>query len=255
MSPTRPERSDQSVGLEDISHFPRYPGILPALASHLRRQFPKYGLAGAAVVSACSLLAALAYQGPGGESYSIFNHFISELGDSGVSQLDWLFNLGLLAGGILFLPFILGLSLALPGWLSKLGGAAGVVAAISLAGVGIFPMNNLEPHILAAMTYFRSGLVTVLLFSLAIQLQPAERLVLNKWANLGSLIAVICYSFFLVFMQIPTGRESSDLDLSWMVSRPAVLPLAILEWSIFFSTILWFAVIAISRKRSPATAG
>ena len=255
MSPTRPERSNQGVDLEDTPPHPPYEGSFPALASHLRLHYPRYGLAGAAAVSACSLLAALAYQGRGGESYSIFNHFISELGESGVSSLDWLFNLGLLAGGILFLPFILGLSLALPGWLSKLGGVAGVVAAISLAGVGIFPMNNLEPHILAAMTYFRSGLVTVLLFALAIQLQPEGRLVLNKWANLASLVAVICYAFFLIFMQIPTGRESSNLDLSWMVSRPDVLPLAILEWSIFFSTILWFAVIAISRKRSSATAG
>lgn len=239
----------------DTSQPPACAGVLQTLASHLRRFYPRYGLTGAVVVSSATLLTALAYRGQGGDAYSILNHFISELGESGVSQLDWLFNLGLLAGGILFLPFILGLALSLPGWLSRLGGVAGVLAAISLSGVGIFPMNNLEPHILAAMTYFRSGLLTVLLFGLAIQFQPSGWVVINKWANLISLVTVACYSLFLIYMQIPTGRDTSNLDLSWMVSRPTIMPLAILEWTIFFSTILWFAVIAISRKRSPATAG
>ncbi|MFO7623216.1 MAG: DUF998 domain-containing protein [Anaerolineales bacterium] len=201
-------------------------------------------------VTVCILITAFSYQGRGGESYSLFNHFISELGEAGVSRLGWLFNAGLVAGGLLFLPFSLGLGLALPGWLSKLGGIAGVVAAISLAGVGIFPMNNLEPHITAAMTYFRSGLFTVVLFGLAIQLQPKGQIVLDKRVNLASLLAVVCYGSFLFYMQLPTKQASSNLDLSWMVSRPSIWLLAILEWSIFFSTILWFTVIALGRKRS-----
>ena len=207
------------------------------------------------MVSACILLTAFAYQGQGGEPYSILNHFISELGETGVSRWAWLFNFGLVAGGVLFLPFSLGLGLALTGWLSWLGGLAGAVAAISLAGVGIFPMNNLQPHIVAAMTYFRSGLITVLLFGLAIQLQSKKQILLNKWVNLASLLAVICYSAFLFYMQLPTGEGAQNLDLSWMVSRPAVLPLAVLEWSIFFSTILWFAAIAITGKRAALTGG
>jgi hypothetical membrane protein len=196
-----------------------------------------------------------AYTGRGGEAYSLFNHFISELGEVGISHLAWLFNAGLVTGGLLFLPFCLGLGLVLPGWLSKMGSVAGVVAAISLAGVGIFPMTYLEPHIIAAMTYFRSGLVTVILFGLAIQLQPKGRIVVNKWVNLASLVAVACYSGFLIYMQLAPGQESNNLDLSWLISRPAVRPLAILEWSIFFSTILWFTVIAFGGKRSAVNAG
>jgi hypothetical protein len=87
-------------------------------------------------------------------------------------------------------------------------------------------------------------------FGLAIQLQRKKPIVLNKWVNLASILAAICYSVFLLYMQISTERDSSNLDLSWMVSRPAVWPLAILEWSIFFSTILWFNVIAFAGKRA-----
>lgn len=58
----------------------------------LRRGNFYFGLAGAALVAACSLAAALAYAGPDGEPYSLLNHFISELGEVGVSPLAWLFN-------------------------------------------------------------------------------------------------------------------------------------------------------------------
>jgi hypothetical protein len=34
--------------------------------------------------------------------------------------------------------------------------------------------------------------------------------------------------------------------LSGQSARPAVLPLAILEWAVFFSTVLWFFVIALA---------
>jgi hypothetical membrane protein len=215
----------------------------------VRLHYPRFGLAGAILVSACILLTALAYSGRGAESYSLFNHFISELGDVGISRLAWLFNAGLVAGGLLFLPFCIGLSLALPGWLAKLGGIAGVVAAVSLAGVGVFPMTNLQPHIIAAMTYFRSGLLTVVFFGLAIQAQPKGHSVVNKRVNWASLLAILCYSVFLLYMQLPAGPEPSGLDLSGLTARPDIWPLALLEWSIFFSTILWFIVIAVGGKR------
>jgi hypothetical membrane protein len=238
--------------MREFSRSPLPSGILSALPRYLRLHYPRFGLAGAAVVSVCILITAAAYQGRGGEAYSILNHFISELGEYGVSQLAWLFNAGLIVGGLLFLPFSLGLGLTLPGWLSKMGCLAGVVAGTSLAGVGLFSMNNLDPHIIAAMTYFRSGLFTVVIFGLSIQLQPKGRVVLNKWVNLTSLLAFICYASFLFYMQLPTERDSSALDLSWMVSRPTIWPMAILEWSIFFSTILWFTVLAFGGNRSAA---
>jgi hypothetical membrane protein len=215
----------------------------------LTRNFARFGLAGSLVVAACSLLAALAYTGRAGERFSPLNHFVSELGEVGVSQLAWLFNAGLIAGGLLFLPFSLGLGLALKGLWARLGMLSGTVAALSLAGVGLFPMNNLEPHILAALTYFRAGLVTVLLFGLAVQLQPRGRVLIDRRANLASLLAFFFYAAFLVYMQTGSGGEGSGLNPNWQTDRPAVWPLAVLEWGIFFSTVAWF--FALSRMKKP----
>jgi hypothetical membrane protein len=214
------------------------------LISFLRRYYAASGLTGAGVVALFSLVAALFYTGPSGERYSLLNHFISELGQVGVSPLAWLFNLGLIIGGLLFLPFSLGLGLTLRSWVGGLGAAAGAGAALALAAVGLFPMNNLDPHVTAALTYFRLGLVTVVVFGLAIQLQPRNRVVVRRWANLASLAAAGSYLAFIVFMTRMPLTGANPLDPAFHSGRPGVWPLAVLEWAVFFSTIAWFAAIA-----------
>jgi len=67
------------------------------------------GLAGGGLIVCASVITALTYHGTNGELYSPFNHFISELGQRGVSQLAPLFNIRLMIGGVLFALFMLGL--------------------------------------------------------------------------------------------------------------------------------------------------
>jgi hypothetical membrane protein len=221
------------------------------IITYLRRNYASFGLAGATVVSFCALVAALFYTGPDGEPYSVLNHFISELGEVGVSPLAGLFNLGLIASGLLLIPFCLGLGLALPGWLSKVGLMAGLATALSLSGVGVFPMNNLPAHITAALAYFRTGLATVILFGQAILFQPKEEVVLDRRVSLASLVAAACYAGFILYMgNMPTTGGTNALDPSFRSGRPAVWSLAVLEWLVFFSTILWFAAIALAGRKA-----
>lgn len=213
-----------------------------SITGFLRRRFSAFGLAGAALISFCISISALMYRGRAGETYSIFNHFISELGEVGVSKLAWLFNFGLIAGGLLFLLFVIGMGQAIPGRLSKIAMLSGMVSSISLSAVGIFPMNNIGPHTQAAMMYFRAGLLTVLLFGVAVQLQKRGQEAIDKRANLAGIVAFLTYFLFLAY---PYFRSVSLGDS--LSSRPAFMPLAVLEWSIFFGTILWFFVIALAR--------
>ena len=216
----------------------------------LHRNYVYFGLAGATLVLLCSLVVALFYIGPSGEPYSPLNHFISELGEVGVSPLAWLFNLGLIAGGLLLIPFCIGLGLNLPGWISKVGLIAGLVTALSLAGIGFFPMNNLPPHISVAQIYFRSGLATLTIFGLAIVLQPKEQATLDRRASLASLVAGACYASFILYMSfspLPGGTDA--LDPNFRSGRPFVWPLAVMEWVVFFSTILWFVAIALAGRK------
>ncbi len=209
--------------------------------------FPYFGLAGCAVILITTAVSGLAYRGRRGEAYSAFNHFISELGERGVSARADVFNAGLIAAGVCFVPFIVGLAARLGGAWAGLGAAAGVVTAAACIGVGALPMNNLTPHTWAAMTYFRAGLAMVLFFTIAIAAQPAGRVAVPKASLLFSLLACASYAGFLALVR---GRSARDhvpniLDPEAQAERPRFWALPAVEWCIFFSTVLWFFAVAV----------
>jgi len=213
----------------------------------LLASFKSFGLLGCAVIVLSELATALAYSGKRQEPYSVLNHFISELGEIGVSRLARVFNGGLIAGGILLVPFIVGMGIYLGNPWAILGILAGVWAAVSCVLVGCFPMNNLTPHIRAAVSYFRSGLVMVLLFSLAILAQPEEGTLIPKIADIFGVISVLAYAAFLFLLsRQPVGTEVSDnFDPAAVKERPRFWLTPAIEWAVLFSTILWFFSIAV----------
>lgn len=200
--------------------------------------------AGAASAILGALIAGLAYRGRWGERYSILNHFISELGEVGVSQLAWAFNLGLILCGLCLLPASVCLGLMLPGVLSKLGMAAGIVAAISVALVGVFPMNKITPHTRAAVTYFRAGLVMVFFFTLAILFQSANVPVLPRWIVLVGLPTVAAFAYFLIYSRVSYNAPENPLS-PLETGRPRVWRMAVSEWAIFLTSVPWFLAIAL----------
>lgn len=210
--------------------------------------YPLFGLAGAIVMCLCIVVSAAVYTGKRGERYSPWNHFISELGEQGVSKAAAVFNIGLILGGMLFVPFVIGLACTINNTWAFMAGLMGAWAGVSVLLVGVFPMNNLTPHIRAAMSYFRSGLLAVLLFSLAIFLQPADARPVPLAANLFGLLAVITYSLFLIYPRLHPRQEGAPniLDPESMPQRPAFWLLAALEWAVFLSTILWFMGISLA---------
>ncbi len=183
------------------------------------------------------------YRGKCGEQYSPLNHFISELGEVGVSRAAGVFNSGLLLGGLILIPYILSLGISFGSFLGWLGTAAGIIAVLGVAAVGIFPMNNLKPHAIAAMTYFRAGLMMVLFFGLAIIFQPGSKVSIPQEANLLSLLAFLSYAAFLVvpLFRNKVKKPADLLDPEQVPERPRVWTLAALEWLVFFSTILWLS--------------
>jgi hypothetical membrane protein len=199
------------------------------------------GLIGTSVVPLAVLSSALLYRGKRGERYSLLNHFISELGEVGISRAAWVFNAGLIVGGLALLPTIIELGWlfrSIPGWL---GTVAGIVAVLGVAAVGVFPMNNLKLHIIAAMTYFRAGLGMVFFFGLAILLQPHGKIIIPPAANILSLVAFLAYGAFLSLPRAKKdGEKPTDiLDPQQKPERPRVWALPLLEWAVFFSSIAW----------------
>jgi hypothetical membrane protein len=199
------------------------------------------GFVGTGLIVLAVLFPALVYRGQSGERYSLLNHFISELGEVGVSHAAWFFNAGLLLGGLVLLPYIIGLGLTFGSLLGWLGTAAGIIAVLGVAAVGIFPMNNLKPHTIAAMTYFRAGLVMVFSYGLAIFFQSNEKQVVPTAANMLSLLAFLAYGAFLTLPKLGKKEEktANPLDPEQIPERPRVWAFPTLEWAVFFSTIAW----------------
>lgn len=190
------------------------------------------------------LIPGLAYRGRKGERYSFLNHFISELGEKGISRLAWVFNLGMFISGLCIVMASLSLGQLLFGFWAKAGMLLGGITGLALSSVGLFPMNNMKGHMAAAVTFFRAGLLMVFLFSLAIVLQNGETLVVPRWLGLVGVIPVLAFGIFLGMMWLVRDADREALSTSGL-ERPRIWKFAISEWTIFFSLILWILVIAL----------
>jgi len=213
------------------------------------RLYPLLGVAGSAMISAVILFAALTYSGRQSEPFSFLNHFISELGQLGVSRSAALFNAAMVVSGALFIPYCVGLGLHIGSLWSRLGTAVGVCAGVFCAGVGFFPMNNLPPHITTSLWFFRCGLGTTLLFGVAVLAQRGDRIRIRKHAALFSLAAVAAYGVFLALAGVRGIGGPNPMDPAAFANRPRLWLLAVLEWSVFFATVLWFLGVALMVKR------
>lgn len=212
--------------------------------------YPIFGIAGSISIIVTTFIAALFYVGRKQERFSMLNHFVSELGEQGVSRLASLFNGGLVVGGVTLIPFIIGLGLSLDSVWAKLGLLAGIGAALGCAAVGVFPMNRLAPHGKAAFTFFRLGLVTIVLFSIAIFVQPAGNRIVPLAANLFGALAALSYAAFLTLVTRKTASHETveALNPEAVSERPRGWHLVILEWAIYTTTQLWFLGVALTLR-------
>ena len=204
-----------------------------AIASRPERLAAWTGVIGAALIGVGSIVTAVAYVGTQGQGYSPLNHWVSELGQTGVSELAELFNVCLIVGGVLFAFFMVGLASVRTGWLRLLYGVIGVVAGIAGSFVGIYPMNTLDLHGIAALTFFNFGWIAVGLASIDFLRNRDPRF---PWwlAIIGALTVVT----FLGFLTVLTPLLSGD-GLAAPEVRPALWIVPILEWGVLIGILAW----------------
>ncbi len=214
----------------------------------------KCGVAGSGIIALASLITALFYDGRLGEAYSPLNHFVSELGEVGVSQLAWVFNAGLLVGGLCLVVFLAGVGARIGGWPGLLFAALGLACGISGTLVGAFPMNNLPPHIFWATNFFDLGLLSMLVFSLIVLFTHRG---LPKALAIPGLLAAAAFAAFVYWPQPSAAQGSGGGDALSAVNailgapRPTVWTLAVFEWLAVGSVLVWALILALAVRGMP----
>jgi hypothetical membrane protein len=193
----------------------------------------RLGLVGPILIIAGSLLTALAYTGVLGQRYSFLNHFISELGEVGVSEWAAIFNISLFVGGLCVTGFMLGAARLFGNWFGILFGLVGLATGISGSLVGIFPMPQ-EAHGPVAMWFFRTALASSAMYAIYVVASRQDRFA--RWTSIpAASISIITFAFLFL---VPFG-DSDGGDLMLTSARPMVWASATLEWGVFVAVMAW----------------
>ncbi|MFH2038991.1 MAG: DUF998 domain-containing protein, partial [Chloroflexota bacterium] len=182
------------------------------------------------------------YTGKIGERFSFLNHFVSELGEIGISEWAVVFNISLFIGGLLITGFMLGTARIFNNRFGLVFGFIGLMTGISGSLVGIFPMNNLDVHISVSMWFFRAALAVSALFAIYVFASKQDKF--TRWTSIPA-ASISIITFFFLFVLEPVGSNENPLVLS--IARPAFWPNALLEWGIFFSIMIWVLATALDQ--------
>ncbi len=211
------------------SGFPRRPAV--------ERLAAGAGMLAFVLISAGSLVAAVAYTGTAGEPYSPLNHWISELGQDGVSAQAAVFNGCLVLGGAAFVAFVVGLWRSSPSPLRWAFAPVGVLAGIGGLLVGVFPMNYPTQHVLAASVFFNLGWVFVLLASASFVRGRDPRH--PVWLAAVGGVSVVALLAFIVSLSTDEFSRQRMASSGPIVGRPDVWIAPVLEWAALVSIMVW----------------
>ncbi len=201
---------------------------------------PYLGLFGLFFLISSIVICAATYQGPIYE-YSIFNHFISELGDSRVSKHFYLFSLGLCLSGLCnaLLVYAFGKYIDTP--LSQLGVKVGIVSGVACFFVGLLPVDwFLMPHIIMALIFFITSLLTVAIFGVAIFKDQSNNI--PKWLVFPSFSTTVLAT---IFLGLPKATIWEFMEKKMKYIRADLWWNPFFEWLVFFSLAFWLILVAL----------
>ena len=206
--------------------------------------FAWFGLIAGLILLCGVLLSVKNFSGMKNERYSFLNHFISELGDPRFAPHKTLFNLSLIIGGFLMIPFIIGVGLYFNSILGYFILGLGIICAVSCSLIGFLPENKIKPHFTVAGIFFLGMGIVMLLSTFAIFIQSTN---FPPWLGFVTIGAFIIYSLFIIDTIRLSEKELrlTDTPWAWDPARPKFWRNPFLEWVSFFAILFWLFLITI----------
>jgi hypothetical membrane protein len=206
----------------------------------MKKIAPIAGFATCVILYTVIIIAAIPYSGQQGESYSIFNHFISELGSTRFSAQHFIYNNGIILSSLGFGLFTLGLAQYADTKTSRIAVRLGVISSLLCVGVGLVPEDNRIPHLILALSFFSLMALSTTIFSWSIWKEEA-----NPFPKLTALHGFTIPMAFVLFMCMPKGLMAIKRDAGPLFERPEIWWLPFLEWVIFVTLTSWSLVISV----------
>lgn len=188
------------------------------------------GVAAAAGWTALYLVAAL-----GHPSYSMTENFLSDLGDYVRSPNAWAFNLACLLAGVLAVPFAWTLGSTVGGLGGRVGRVTLVLAAVALAGVGVFPERS--PYSLHTISAF--GFFLLLTASQGAFIVPAWKF--SGFRPFGGPVTAAAFAISVVMIALLVPPIAEHIGV-----------FAALVWLVFLAGLLWRTSVRADTRASAA---
>jgi hypothetical membrane protein len=194
-------------------------------------------LASASAISGAAITGVL-YTGRTKESYSIFNHFISELGNYTWSRYAIFFNTGLILAGLALIFFLYASAMLLRDRTMRyLLMFMGTLSGIFCSLVGVFSETYMSIHLTVAPAFFVSIFISVAIYCVAIWRQNGHHLLDRRFALAGVPAAI---SLMILIYQISVNAEAFLLGpkgaiFQTLYHRPEFWSLPFVEWMVFLS--------------------
>ncbi len=202
--------------------------------------YPYWGLGAFLSFTMACLPPALTYRGRAGQRYHTFNHFISELGETGVSRHAKVFNGFLVFTGVLMACFFVQFGRffgSAAGWSVA---ALGLLMAVFCMMVGFVPMNRLRMHMTWACLTFMIGAGVFAATGAAIAMDETKRL--PVFFAIGSFAVAALYAVFLI---LPGIRENRQVFEPMTGERPKLWYIPMMEWGAILGTMILVATICV----------
>ena len=209
-----------------------------------RRTIGQLGLGSTGLIVLACVISAFAYVGSNGEPYSPLNHYVWELGERSQSRLAWVFNLGFGVGGLGLGLYRVLLARQTEGWWRAAFIGLGLLAGVSGALLGLFPMDQLNVHTAASVGFFNAWSIAIAIFGLWLLAHPNEGF--PSWLIAPSALVLVAFLAFLGLAGSVEGTESLVVP----AARPGLSNVTVLEWASLGALVVWFMATSVALIRS-----